>query len=203
MASSRKEQERQKRRELLLEAATRIFGRRPFDEATMQEVAAEAEIGMQGLYEHFPSKQELYEQVMLRRAEAFQAAARAALDPSSAPLERLRTLARVYALHFQENPYSLPSFIRDRVQADWGFDSRFRSQANAIYDAERDHLKGILAAAVAEGSLRDLGTDFLAQLCLGVLEASLHTSFHRTPREDVETCVDRALACILHGAARP
>ena len=54
----RRQRERALRRELLLDAAGRVFGRRPYDEATMQEVATEAEIGMQGLYEVFPSKQE-------------------------------------------------------------------------------------------------------------------------------------------------
>ena len=50
MALTRKEIERSQRRELLLQAAARVFGRKPFDEASMQEVAAEAQIGMQGLY---------------------------------------------------------------------------------------------------------------------------------------------------------
>ena len=64
MPAPRKERERTLRREVLIEAAERVFGRKPFDEATMQEVAREAEIGMQGLYEQFPSKQELYEQML-------------------------------------------------------------------------------------------------------------------------------------------
>ncbi len=203
MALTRKAREKQQRRELLLEAATRVFGRKPFDEASMQEVAAEAEIGMQGLYEHFSSKQELYEQMMLTRAQAFQASAREALDRAAAPLDQLRTLARVYVTHFHRNPFSLPSFIRDRVQADWGFDSRFSPRSREIYDAERAHLSDILRAAVAEGSLQDLGTDFLAQLCLGVLEASLHAAAHRPGGESVDVCVDRAMTCILHGAGAP
>ncbi|MDE3032829.1 MAG: helix-turn-helix transcriptional regulator, partial [Acidobacteriota bacterium] len=95
MAESRKERERQQRRELLLEAASRVFGRKPFDEATMQEMAAEAQIGMQGLYEQFPSKQALYEQVILARALAFQAKVRAILDQDQPPLEALRGLALV------------------------------------------------------------------------------------------------------------
>lgn len=203
MTPTRKERERQTRRELLLECASRVFARKPFDEASMQEVAAEAQIGMQGLYEHFPSKQELYEQAMLRRAETFQARARQAFNPEAGPLEQLEILARVYVAHFSEHPFSLPTFIRDRVHADWGFEGRFLPRFREIYDAERAHLSRILQAAVAEGSLQDLGLDFLAQLCLGVLEASLHTAFHRTPQEDVDTCVARAMACILRGAGAP
>lgn len=203
MALNRKEKERQTRRELLLESATRVFGRKPFDEATMQEVAAEAEIGMQGLYEHFPSKQELYEQVMLRRAQAFHAAARAVFDPAAPPLVQLRALARVYITHFLANPFALPLFIRDRVHADWGFGGRFYPHFREVYDPERAHLAGILEAAVAEGSLRDLGVDFLAPFCLGTLEASLHSACHRPGGEDVETCLHRAMTSLLNGAGTP
>ena len=55
----RREAEHLQRRQHILLAAERVFGRRPYDEATMQEIAAEAGIGMNGLYRHFPSKEEL------------------------------------------------------------------------------------------------------------------------------------------------
>ncbi len=41
MVESRKDRERELRRVMLLEAASRVFGRKPFSEATMQEVAAD------------------------------------------------------------------------------------------------------------------------------------------------------------------
>lgn len=198
MAGDRKARERQQRRELLLEAAVRVFGRKPFDEATMQEVAAEAEIGMQGLYEHFPSKQELYEQVMELRAEAFHDRAEAALVGLQDPLQQIRCLATVYAQQFKEQPYFLPMFIRDRVHYDWGFQSRFGARISRIYDTEFARLRTCLEAAVEQGKLRALDPGFLAQLCLGTLEASLHFS-HRHPGEGVEICVDRAMQCLLHG----
>src|SRR5512133_2955268 len=94
----RKNLARQQRKDLLLEAASQVFGRKPFDEATMQEVAAEAEIGMQGLYEHFASKQELYEQVVQERAESFHQRANAALaERGGSPMDRIEALAQVYA----------------------------------------------------------------------------------------------------------
>jgi len=196
----RRQKERQQRRSALLEAAARVFGRKPFDEATMQEVAAEAEIGMQGLYEHFPSKQELYEQVMQARAEAFHARADAVLAArGGSPLDRLTALAEVYAQTFQDRPFSLPSFARDRVQYDWDFDSRFRTQLGEIYRAERTRLKGLLQEALDQGLLRPLDPDFLAQLAMDVLQASLHYAHRRSPREEAGPCVARAMDCLLRG----
>jgi AcrR family transcriptional regulator len=200
MAGSRKERERQQRREMLLEAASRVFGRKPFDEATMQEVAAEAQIGMQGLYEQFPSKQALYEQVILDRALAFQARMRTILDRDLPPLEALRRVALAYAEQFRERPMHLPMFIRDRVHFDWGFDSRFAPRLREVYESERTHLRALMVRAIQTGQIRALDPDYLAQLCFNVLEASLHHSHRREPGESSEISVDRALDCFLAGA---
>lgn len=201
MTQTRKELERQRRRELLLEAAARVFGRRPFDEATMQEVAAEAQIGMQGLYEHFPSKQELYEQVMLQRAIAYQAKAEEVLRQPGPPLERIRALATAFVRQFLDQPWRLPSFSRDRVYFDWALDSRFSPRLREVYEAERAHLRGLIVQALADGALRPFDPDFLAQLCMDTLHASLHYGHHRGQGEDAEACVARALDCLFHGVA--
>jgi AcrR family transcriptional regulator len=204
MVLDRKHLEKQQRKDLLLEAAAHVFGRKPFDEATMQEIAAEAQIGMQGLYEHFASKRELYEQVLIRRSEHFFARAEEALREARPPLEQLRAMFQVYADHFKDRVLWLPLFIHHRFYFDWGFQSRFLPRQREIYEAERDRLKGILRRAVEAGLLQDLDTEFLTQLCFGVLEASLHRSHRGGIEEDPRTCVDRALACFLQGAgARP
>ena len=204
---ARREVERQQRRALLLEAAARIFGRKPFDEATMQEVATEAEIGMQGLYEHFSSKQDLYEQVVRSRAEAFHARADAALaGRGGSPLDRIALLAEVYAESFQDRPLSLPTFVRDRVQFDWGFDSRFRTPLGEIYLVERNRLRTLVQEALDQGLLRPMDPGFLAQLAMDVLQASLHYAHSRQPMEEPGPCVARAMECLLRGVgtgARP
>jgi TetR/AcrR family transcriptional regulator len=201
--NARREKERHQRRELLLEAAGRVFGRKPFDEATMQEVAAEAEIGMQGLYEHFASKQELYEQVVQARAESFHQRANAALaERRGSPLDRIEALAQVYAETFQDRPFSLPTFVRDRVQFDWGFDSRFMPSLGEIYRVERARLKGLVQEALDQGLLRPLDPEFLTQLAMEVIQASLHFAHGRVPREEAGATVARAMECLLRGVAR-
>ena len=199
--NARREKEREQRRALLLEAAARVFGRKPFDEATMQDVASEAEIGMQGLYDCFPSKQDLYEQVMRSRAEVFHRRADAALaGRGGSPLERIALLAEVYAETFQDRPLSLPTFIRDRVQFDWGFDSRFRTPLAAVYQVERARLRALVQEALDLGLLRPLDPEFLIQLAMDVLQASLHYAHSQRPPEAPGPCVARAMDCLLRGA---
>ena len=199
MVLSRKEKERGQRRELLLEAAARVFGRKPFDEASMQEVASEAQIGMQGLYEHFASKQELYEQVGLQRALVYRSRAEAILAAPGSPLELVYELATAYVQQFKEQPWRLPIFIRDRMNYDWALDSRFAPRLREFYEGERTRLRGLIVRAVDVGELRPLDPDFLTQLCLDVLQASLHYSHRHQNEEEARACVDRALDCLLKG----
>jgi AcrR family transcriptional regulator len=199
---SRKERERAKRLEVLLEAAGLVFGRKPFDEATMQDVAIAAEISIQGLYEFFPSKQEMYEQVMLYFAGLFHEHAEAALANAPAgPIERLNILARVYVQHFQDVPFTLPRVVRDRVQFDFGFDTRFRQRYQEVYQSERHRVTTILREAIDSGALCPIDPEFLTQLVLDVFQASLHFAYSRTPREEVGPCVERAMHCLLYGIA--
>ncbi len=194
---SRKDIERNQRRELLLEAAAQVFGRKPFDEASMQEVAAKAEIGMQGLYEHFASKQELYEQVMLHQVQAFQKRSAEKLMKGGNAVQQLGALAQAYVEHFNAYPLLLPLFIRDRVYFDWGLDSRFAPALWDIYVTERKRLRSIVEAGMQEGTLLPHDPDYLVQICLGVLDASLYHRHRNVPNEDIETCVNRAMESLL------
>lgn len=197
---NRKERERALRREVLLEAAERVFGRKPFDEATMQEVAAEAQIGMQGLYEHFPSKQVLYEELILGRAEAYQRRVTEAVAGVKEPLEQLRALARVKVSLFLERPGFFPVFAKERLQWEWQFDSRFTQRFFAIYEAERQRLKTILEAGLKGKKLRPADPEFLVQLCIETLQSSMLYMHRHRPEEGVDACVDRALDFFLRGA---
>lgn len=200
MSESRKDKERAKRRELLLEAAERVFGKKPFDEATMQEVAAQAQIGMQGLYEHFPSKQELYEGLVLQRAQAFQEKAARVTADHAEPLDQLRALAAVYVETFRDRPAFLPVFLQERVHYDWGFTSRFGPKIHAVYRLERGRLRSIMERAVRKRILKPMDTEFLTQLCMDVLHSSLYYQHRHRPGEEVATCVNRAMTCFLSGA---
>ena len=93
----------------------------------------------------------------------------------------------------------LPMFIQNRVHFDWGFDSRFAPRLREVYEEERAHLRDLMVRAIRAGQIRDLEPDFLAQLCLDVLQSSLHHSHVRHPGEPPEASVDRALDCLLEG----
>lgn len=199
---TRKERERELRRALLLQAAERVFGRKPFDEASMQEVAREAQIGMQGLYEQFPSKQALYESLILERVQAIRGEIAGALSKARGPLDRLRLWAEHCVSSFDDAPAFFPVFLRERIHHDWGLQTRFGASIHKLLDSEDKRVKALLCAAAKGGHLRIHDSDFLLQFFFGVLQASLHYRLRSRPGEEAKECVRRAMELFLKGAGR-
>ena len=62
----RKERERARRRQQIIVAAKRVFTRKGFDKATMEDIAREAELSSGTIYIYFKNKNELYANMTLR-----------------------------------------------------------------------------------------------------------------------------------------
>lgn len=197
MGGGRRKRELEARREFLLEAASRVFSKRPYGEASMHEIAAEAQVGMQGLYQHFASKRELYEGIAAYRGRLYQDQA---LGVEGLPAEvELRALIHAFVKHFLDHPTFLPVFVHDRILADWGFESRFSTGMGSVYGIGRAHLRDLLTQMVEAGRIRPFEPEFLAELCLDIVQASLHFTYRHCSHEEVHACVNRALDAFLNG----
>ncbi len=200
--SRRREAERKLRRELILEAAERVFARRPFHQATMTQIAAEAELGMHGIYEHFGSKEALYEAVVLRRAHRFLARIEAIMAEEPGPLERLRAVARLRAETFFEAPAYQPVFLTELLRLEWGLDSRVAPGVQGVIREVRKRVEGVMAEAIEAGLLARRDPAFLVRVFMGTLTAALATEGPGAEGERIGRCVDLAMDVFLEGASR-
>ena len=84
-------------RELILNAAGRIFAKNGFHATTVRQITREAGVNLAAVNYHFHDKQELYVSVLKR---AHQAAAKTAeADRADAPREQLRIFIRSFLAH--------------------------------------------------------------------------------------------------------
>lgn len=197
---TRRSRERALRRRMILEAAERVFGSRPYHEATMQMIAAGSELGMQGLYDHFPSKQALYEEVIVNRARGFQRLVDEAVQGISDPIGQLRAVALVRVRLFAETPAFLPVFLAEKIRLDWGVRSVTSRRIRRVMREEIGRVVKIVERAIADRLLRREDPTFLCHLFTEAVTASLHV-FREHPEEGIESCVDRAMRAFLGGAA--
>ena len=64
-----REKERQQRREIILDAAERVFASMPFTEVSMRKIAKEAGISAASIYTYFPDQESLFVESYLRRTK--------------------------------------------------------------------------------------------------------------------------------------
>ena len=78
-----REEEREARKTISVEAAVRLFGARPYHQVGMREIAAEAGLSPASIYRYFSDRDDLFVEALLRESraivEGFQG--RAAQDP--------------------------------------------------------------------------------------------------------------------------
>lgn len=71
--SKLKEQERKQRKNLIIDAAERVFSTKPYDKVSMREIAEEAGIGTSSIYTYFPNQENLFLESALREINTFTA----------------------------------------------------------------------------------------------------------------------------------
>lgn len=97
------------REDAIVQAVNRLLAEKGFDAMTVDEVAAEVGIAKASLYRHFPSKEDLAAEAMVRTLERAQAFLDG-LDNSLPPLQRLQAAVRwMLQVQLQGEMPSLPS----------------------------------------------------------------------------------------------
>lgn len=171
-------------------AADRLFFERGFENVTVDEIAAAADVGRMTVFNHFPRKEDMF----FDRDEEARETLRGALrqrDSSVSPIETLRQLA--HQLVRQQTPYLLFSTASQGFIETVENSETLKARARAI----RDEIAGELSVALAESAGRN-GNDPPAKLAAAMLLASWSVAFieaHRTLRESRDT--EKAKAVFL------
>ena len=164
MATNRRTRQRLATRQDITNAATRLFMERGFDQVTVDEVAAAADVGRMTVFNHFPRKEEMF----FDRDEEVREMLRDALrqcDPGVAPIETLRRLA--HRLIAQDSRYVEFSAASQRFIETIEASLTLQARARSI----RDELAQVVTAAISESVGRD-PADLAARFAGAVLLAT-------------------------------
>jgi AcrR family transcriptional regulator len=116
-----------KRRDVILAAATELFGERGYDAAAMDQIARRAGITAPVLYDHFASKEDLYQQLLTRhRLELLTIWREHLLDDGAFELRVERAL-HAWAAYVREHPFAVRMLFRD-TSGDPAAGSRYRAE---------------------------------------------------------------------------
>lgn len=115
MVSTRSRQRRLpvgERRELIVEAAGRLFGERGYDGTRLDDIAAAAGVTKPVLYRHFDSKRGLYLALLSRHRDDLPTFA-GAMPEEGSRRERLRAVLEVWLAYVEGHSYAWRMLFRD------------------------------------------------------------------------------------------
>jgi AcrR family transcriptional regulator len=181
------------RRELITDAAGRLFGERGYDGARLDEIAAAAGVTKPVLYRHFDSKRDLYLALLARHRDDLPSFVEAIPREGSAEV-RLRIGVEVWLAYVEEHDYAWRMLFRDT-----GGGPEIAAFRREVQDRAREVIVAMLrlleGAAIPEGELEPL-----AELLRSGM-ASLVLWWMDNPDAGRETLVD-AIARVWSGLLR-
>lgn len=140
-----------KRRERVLVAAEAHFGQVGYWEATTAAIARDAGLTQSALYRYFPNKQALFVEALAFRQAAIMEAIGGALQSGGTARERIEEIGAVTV----DLARRFPDMARLRLQAVVvaGQDPKIRDIVHATIDRLHAAHRGLIEAAIADGSL--------------------------------------------------
>ncbi|MER7726259.1 TetR/AcrR family transcriptional regulator [Streptomyces sp. NPDC096323] len=159
------------REQQMMDAAVRIFGRRGFRAASMDEIAELAGVSKPLVYLYLNSKDELFSACIAREAKALVEAVRAGVEPGQSADRQLWAGLRAFFTHTAENPDGWAVLYRQaRTHGE-----PFAGEVNVMREEIVAFVTGLIGAAACEvhhdPALADRDVAGLAQALVGAAES--------------------------------
>ena len=188
MSPVRRSRKRLATRQGISNVATRLFLERGFDQVTVDEVAAAADVGRMTVFNHFPRKEDMFFDREEEGSETLREALRQR-DPRVTPIEALRVLS--HRLVAEQSPYLSFTAEGQRFITTIEGSETLKARARAI----RDELSQVVTVALAECVGRE-PTDSAAHLAANLFMATWAVAFiqaHQAFRQKADAEEAKAL----------
>jgi AcrR family transcriptional regulator len=109
--TERREREKEQRQNAIIDAAEKVFFSKGFENATMDEVAEQAELSKGTLYLYFENKDDLYHAIVLRGINILQTLFEEAAASEKKGIDKLTALGRTYFKFYQQYPHYMNAMM--------------------------------------------------------------------------------------------
>lgn len=205
----RRQEEKERRRASILDAAEAVFAEREVERATMGDVARRARLSRSLLYFYFRDKDELYHAVTLKGLRRLRARLEAAADEGASGMDRVVALVRAYAHFAWEEPHCFEAISRLAARgAEQGPGGRYRQAAVREGEEILRWVAGSIQDGRRDGSIRaDARRPFAAAVALWGLVHGLVQVLAQRDRPvygvAAEELLEEAVQLVRRGFAAP
>jgi len=177
------------RRKILLDAATRLFGRSGYHAATVPMIVAEADSSVGSFYAHFRSKEDIFAAVLELLGEKIMEAVSQAKASQPDPLRKIQCAVEALFLFLARNPQEARILIVESS----GLSPRLEQVHRAI---NRQHVEQVCHTLESAPEAFSVAVPVVAARCLvGAVYEVLYTWLEESPADRLPAAeVARAVA---------
>ncbi len=204
VAGSRRQQRRAQelagRRADLLDAALEVFAEKGFDGAQISEIASLAEVSLASLYSMFKGKEELYQAVTWRAAEAIRESVVSKVGGIPNPRERLLALIDSLFAAFDEQRAAMRIYTWGTQSVPWRMHhpTEGGDPIKEIYETFIADLKKIASELKSDGALRDIDETVFALAFAGAINTTALQLIRMDPQANVRDAASSVRAIFSH-----
>ncbi|MGF7184605.1 TetR/AcrR family fatty acid metabolism transcriptional regulator [Desulfitispora alkaliphila] len=154
------------KRELILEAAIKIYAQKGFQQSKIEDIAQEANVGKGTVYEYFGSKKELFEEMIKQSIEHYSSSVESQVRCASNSEESLKLAVKGHIEFCLEYRDMAQVFFHDHS---W-VDSEFTKWLMEMWEKKMVSIKAILEEGIEKGEFVPMDTKLVATAFLGMME---------------------------------
>jgi len=152
--AERKEREKQQRQNVIIDAAEKVFMKKGFENATMEDIAEEAEFSKGTLYTYFQSKNELCLSIVLRGIKIVVSEFKSALSVTTLLLNKIELLAESFLKFYNDYPNYIFAFSNYKQhRAGCKFESSILKEIDDENLKIRNMIKNIVSNGIYDKSI--------------------------------------------------
>ncbi len=196
LVKERRETKREKKRELILEAAAELFSHKNYHEVMMEEVAKLTDVAKGTVYNYFASKEELYFSIMKIRMENLINSVKEKISSESNSINSLHS----FITHLYMFMMKYQSFFLIYQKESLDSENVFCDELRDLESQLRSLLTGIIRKGIRENLFRTVEEKFSVSLILGSIYGSVQRGINQNHSND-QIIKEREMVFefVLHG----
>lgn len=194
---TRKERERERHRIEMLNAAERVFTRKGYHSATVEEIARESEFAVGTLYNFFKGKDDLYEKVVIKNMEELSSRIEDQVLSRMDPEQAVAAMINLSLIHFEEHKgfarvffETTPGTRFDPVQA-------LPDICHELYENHVKNMTSIFEKGIQQGCFKKIDPLYLTLLLDSTINAFISYWSRRNYDETMDKRIEKVQKAFL------
>jgi TetR/AcrR family transcriptional regulator len=197
---TRREREKIRQRQEMLEAALSLFSEKGYHNVTMHEIAGKAEFAIGTLYKFFKSKEDLYKALILEKSEEFKMKISEAIEANENEVEKLRTFVKTKGEFFQTNIAVIRLYFSETHGESLGLLSDLYSDVRKLKSEFMKTLASVFASGIKKRRFKPITDPYYLAVALDEITTSLFfLSFEAPERHPYPEDPDAILNILFKG----